>query len=64
MKVFSVTLIRFCMIYAYTMLRYQVSVFRTIVPLVSICDDNPLAFPRKFLHQIGISSSIYICVVA
>ena len=34
-KVCSVILIRFCMIYAYTRLRYQVSVYRTIGPLVS-----------------------------
>ena len=33
-KVCSVILIRFCMIYAYTRPRYQVSVYRTIGPLV------------------------------
>ena len=33
-KVCSVILITNCMIYAYTRLRYQVSVYRTIGPLV------------------------------
>ena len=39
-KVCSVILIRFCMIYAYTRLRYQVSVYRTIGPLVFLLSDE------------------------
>ena len=39
-KVCSVILIRFCMLYAYTRLRYQMSVYRTVGPLVIIINAH------------------------
>ena len=50
-KVCSVILIRFCMIYAYSRPRYQVIIYRTIGPLVFYSEEkiNLLALAKILL---------------